>query len=74
MGYKNLFPKIHLNFYAKWNIFFEGNKTTSAPLERQSPFYSHAYTYEYNSNTGEPPSNEFPGAGLGPEDFHCGNN
>ena len=40
-------------------------------MDRQSPFYSHAYTYEYNTNTGEPPSNEFPGAGLGPEDFHC---
>jgi alpha-amylase len=44
---------------AKW-----GNKTTSAPLERQSPFFSHAFTYEYNQNTGEAPSNEFPGAGL----------
>ena len=39
---------------AKW-----GNKTSSAPLERQSPFYSHAYTYKYNPNTGEPPSKFF---------------
>ena len=53
------------------SFFYLGNKTTSAPFERQSPFYSHAYTYEYNANTGQPPSNEFPGAGLGPEDFHC---
>lgn len=25
-----------------------GNKTSSAPLDRQSPFYTHAYTYKYN--------------------------
>lgn len=48
-----------------------GNKTSSAPVERQSPYYTHAYTYQYNINTGEAPSNEFPGAGIGPEDFHC---
>jgi len=34
-----------------------GNKTSSAPIERQSPFYTHAYTYEFNPNTGEAPSN-----------------
>jgi len=51
---------------AKW-----GNKSSSAPLNRQSPFYTHAYTYKYNPNTGQPPSNEFPGAAIGPEDFHC---
>ncbi len=51
---------------AKW-----GNKTSSAPLDRQSSFYTHAYTYKYNPNSGEPPSNEFAGAALGPEDFHC---
>jgi alpha-amylase len=54
------------NGCVKW-----GNKTSSAPIDRQSPFYSHAFTYIYNPNTGEPPSNEFPGAALGPEDFHC---
>jgi alpha-amylase len=48
-----------------------GNKTSSAPLHRQSPFYTHAYTYKYNQNTGAIPSNEFPGAALGPDDFHC---
>lgn len=48
-----------------------GNKTSSAPIDRQSPFFTHAYTYEYNSNTGEAPANEFPGAGIGPDDFHC---
>ena len=48
-----------------------GNKTSSAPLNRQSPFYTHAYTYKYNQNTGAIPSNEFPGAALGPDDFHC---
>jgi hypothetical protein len=48
-----------------------GNKTSSAPIERQSPFYTHAFTYQYNVNTGKSPSNEFPGAALGPEDFHC---
>ena len=35
----------------KWS-----NKTSSAPLDRQSPFYTHAYTYQYNFNTGKPPS------------------
>ncbi len=25
-----------------------GNKTTTAIPERQSPFYTHAYTYKYN--------------------------
>ncbi|CAF3812638.1 unnamed protein product [Rotaria sordida] len=48
-----------------------GNKTTSASVDRQSPFYTHAYTYQYNRNTGKSPSNEYPGAALGPEDFHC---
>jgi alpha-amylase len=48
-----------------------GNKTSSAPTERQSPFYTHAFTYQYNPNTGKAPSNEFPGAAIGPEDFHC---
>ena len=28
---------------AQWS-----NKSSSAPVERQSPFYSHAYTYKYN--------------------------
>ncbi|CAF2884515.1 unnamed protein product [Rotaria sp. Silwood2] len=54
------------NGCVKW-----GNKTSSAPPERQSPFYTHAYTYQYNPNTGKAPSNEFPGAAIGPEDFHC---
>jgi len=73
MGYVSYLINNDGLFLKANTIFFtiQGNKTTSAPLERQSPFYSHAYTYEYNSNTGEPPSNEFPGAGLGPEDFHC---
>ncbi|CAF1049176.1 unnamed protein product [Rotaria sp. Silwood1] len=48
-----------------------GNKTSSAPIERQSPFYTHAFTYQYNPNTGKAPSNEFPAAAIGPEDFHC---
>ncbi|CAF1243539.1 unnamed protein product [Rotaria sordida] len=48
-----------------------GNKTSSAPIERQSPFYIHAFTYQYNANTGKAPSNEFPAAAIGPEDFHC---
>ena len=39
---------------AKWS-----NRTSSAALDRQSPFYTHAYTYKYNLNTGEPPSNLF---------------
>ncbi|CAF2112062.1 unnamed protein product [Rotaria magnacalcarata] len=54
------------NGCVKW-----GNKTSSASIERQSPFYTHAYTYQYNPNTGKAPSNEFPGAAIGPEDFHC---
>jgi alpha-amylase len=48
-----------------------GNLTSSAAFDRQSPFYTHADTFEYNPNTNEPQSNEYPGAGLGPEDFHC---
>ncbi|CAF1006803.1 unnamed protein product, partial [Didymodactylos carnosus] len=47
------------------------NKTSSAIPERQSSFYTHAFTYQYNPNTGKSPSNEFPGAAIGPEDFHC---
>ena len=47
------------------------SKTSSAPSTRKSPFYTHAYTYKYNQNTRELPSNEFPGAAFGPEDFHC---
>ncbi|CAF1515046.1 unnamed protein product, partial [Rotaria sordida] len=48
-----------------------GNKTSSTPIERQSPFYIHAFTYQYNSNTEKAPSNEFPAAASGPKDFHC---
>lgn len=35
-----------------------GNKTSSAP-------------YESNINTNLDPSNEFPGAAIGTDDFHC---
>ena len=56
----------NLNNCVKW-----GNMTSSAPIDSQSPFYTHAFTYKYNPNTGEAPSNEFPGAAFGPEDFHC---
>jgi alpha-amylase len=48
-----------------------GNKTSSAPPERQSPFYTHAFTFEDNMNTGLDPSNEFPAAAIGTDDFHC---
>jgi alpha-amylase len=48
-----------------------GNKTSSAPSERQSPFYTHAFTFEDNVNTDLDPSNEFPGAAIGTDDFHC---
>ncbi len=48
-----------------------GNKTSSAPPERQSPFYTHAFTYQENPNTGIDPSNEFPAAAIGTDDFHC---
>ena len=56
------------NGCVKW-----GNKSSSAPKNRRSWFSTHAYTYKYNQNTGEPPSNEFPGAAIGPgaEHFHC---
>ena len=47
------------------------NKTSSAPYERQSPFYTHSFTYESNVNTNLDPSNEFPGAAIGTDDFHC---
>lgn len=39
---------------SKWS-----NKTSSAPYERQSPFYNHQFTYKYNPNTGEPPRQNF---------------
>lgn len=48
-----------------------GNKTSSAPIDRQSPFYTHAYTYQDNRNTGIDPSNEYPAAAIGTDDFHC---
>jgi alpha-amylase len=47
------------------------SKTSSAPSARKSSFYTHVYTYTYNKNTRDHPSNEFPGAAIGPEDFHC---
>lgn len=47
------------------------NKTSSAPFDRQSPFYTHAYTYEVNENTHQQPSNEYPAAAIAPDDFHC---
>ena len=47
------------------------NKTSSAIYERQSPFFTHAFTFETNLNTGIDPSNEFPGAAIGTDDFHC---
>lgn len=39
-------------------------KKSSAPLDRQSPFY----TYEDNNPAA---TYEYPGATFGPEDFHC---
>ena len=51
---------------SKW-----GNKTTSASEDRRSPFFTHSFGYKLNPNTGQPPSDEFPGAALGPDDFHC---
>jgi alpha-amylase len=48
-----------------------GPRTSSAPYERQSPFFTHNSTYENNFNSKNPPSNEFPGAAIGPEHFHC---
>ncbi|KAI5503757.1 alpha-amylase family [Trichomonas vaginalis G3] len=48
-----------------------GNKTSSA-FENGSPFYTPAYTYEVNPNTGKGTNVlEFPGVPYGPEDFHC---
>lgn len=46
-------------------------KKSSAPVDRQSPFFTHKRVNETNPNTNEPPTYEYPGAGLGPEDFHC---
>ncbi|EAY06412.1 Alpha amylase, catalytic domain containing protein [Trichomonas vaginalis G3] len=48
-----------------------GNKTSSA-YENGSPYYTPAYTYETNPNTGRGTNVlEFPGVPYGPEDFHC---
>ncbi|EAX85812.1 Alpha amylase, catalytic domain containing protein [Trichomonas vaginalis G3] len=48
-----------------------GNKTSSA-YELGSPYYTPAYTYETNPNTGRGTNVlEFPAVPYGPEDFHC---
>ncbi|EAX93461.1 Alpha amylase, catalytic domain containing protein [Trichomonas vaginalis G3] len=48
-----------------------GNKTSSA-YENGSPYYTPAYTYETNPNTGRGTNVlEYPGVPYGPEDFHC---
>ncbi len=47
-----------------------GSKTSSAPLERKSLFFTEALAYQKNPNTGKAPANEFPAA-IGPEHFHC---
>ncbi|EAY23285.1 Alpha amylase, catalytic domain containing protein [Trichomonas vaginalis G3] len=48
-----------------------GNKTSSA-YENGSPYYTPAYTYEINPNTGRGTNVlEFPAVPYGPEDFHC---
>lgn len=36
-----------------------------------SPYYTQSFVYSTNDHTGQPPSQEFPAAHLGPLDFHC---
>lgn len=48
-----------------------GNKTSSY-YEQGSPYYTPAYTYEINPNTGRGTNVlEFPAVPYGPEHFHC---
>ncbi|PRP89569.1 hypothetical protein PROFUN_00833 [Planoprotostelium fungivorum] len=57
------------NGCTKW-----GNKTTSADYNGApgpSPFYTQGFSYTYNPDTDQPPSQEFPAAAYGPLDFHC---
>lgn len=44
-------------------------KKSSAPIDRQSPFFT--ADDEVNPSTNQPFSYEYPGADVGPEDFHC---
>jgi len=48
------------------------NKTTSAKQDQGSPFYTPAYTYKFNQNTGRGTNAlEYPAVPYGPMDFHC---
>lgn len=46
---------------------------SSASLDRQSPFFTHEHSPSgrVNPYTNQLASYEYPGAGFGPEDFHC---
>ena len=48
------------------------NKTSSAPQDMGSPYYTPAYTYQTNQYTGRGTNVlEYPGVPYGPMDFHC---
>lgn len=51
--------------------YAESGKKSSAPDSRQSPFFTHEHSGRVNPVTGELASYEYPGAAIGPEDFHC---
>ncbi|RLN91506.1 hypothetical protein BBJ28_00019917 [Nothophytophthora sp. Chile5] len=38
---------------------------------KQSPYYTHSYTYGANDYTGARPALEYPAVPFGPTDFHC---
>ncbi|RLN65656.1 hypothetical protein BBJ28_00001830 [Nothophytophthora sp. Chile5] len=38
---------------------------------KQSPYYTHSYTYGVNDYTGARPALEYPAVPFGPTDFHC---
>jgi alpha-amylase len=51
-----------------------GNKTTSADFNgngKPSFAATQGFTFEYNENTQQAPTQEFPGVPYGPLDFHC---
>eukprot|EP00047_Mylnosiga_fluctuans_P006418 m.246766 g.246766 ORF g.246766 m.246766 type:complete len:724 (+) comp15173_c0_seq1:482-2653(+) len=46
------------------------NKNTSGGIDG-SPMYTQDFAYLLGNYSGQPPSQEFPGAMYGPTDFHC---
>jgi alpha-amylase len=58
----------HRNGSSSWCSTWGGKGTTG---EKQSPYFTHSWTYEYSENTGLIPGLEFPNAAYIATDFHC---